>query len=189
MTAQWHDEFEFQGKKYSLVGVNGQGLFNPAQYDMVPMSTCSACWRGFLCKYAVVDNKLVLDSLQISLEESSVKDPKINNKLPSDSKDSIFNFHYKGLNLQLDFTGGILIGDGFIEDLYVHMGYHPAWKYKNVIEFYFNNGEMFSYNDVSKKLKQIRKKMKKEMKKGSPYPDGPDLQSWISSTFKLDYRL
>lgn len=39
-------------------------------------------------------------------------------------------------------SGGLLLGEGFIQELYVHMGFHPAWKYLHVIELIFEGGQL-----------------------------------------------
>ncbi len=54
MTGQIHDRILYQGREYSLVGVNGTGLYNPADTGMQTMMLHTACYRGFYCVYPVV---------------------------------------------------------------------------------------------------------------------------------------
>ncbi len=68
-----------------------------------------------------------------------------------------FNNHYEGINYHLEYTGGLLIADGFIKELYVHMGFHPAWKYETVIELIFDTGIMIQEFDRSQRIAEIRK--------------------------------
>src|SRR5687767_8065482 len=54
MTAQFCDQMEYRGKQFSIAGKNGTGLFEPTQHGLNPVWRCSACWRGFVCSYALV---------------------------------------------------------------------------------------------------------------------------------------
>ena len=67
MTAQFHDTFLLNDKDFSVVGVNGNELFNPQSIGIIPLPFMSACWRGFVCHYKINNIKLILDRLQISL--------------------------------------------------------------------------------------------------------------------------
>ncbi len=78
----------------------------------------------------------------------------------------------------IDFTGGLLVCDGFLREHYVHMGFHPAWKFTRVEELIFENGALTSREDVSQKMAAIREKLA-----------GTDeaLKAFIENAFKLDY--
>ena len=135
-----------ENKKYGIAGVNGE-LFGPEKWGMHPVSMITACWRGYIATYALLDDILVLHNLDVNLGE--FKDnkfypetgPEINGTKPEiNDLDSSNNF-YKDLNLAIKLTGGLLIADDFIAELYVHMGFHPAWKYKEVHELIFDEGK------------------------------------------------
>ena len=66
-----------------------------------------------------------------------------------------FNNHYKGLNFNLEYTGRVLLANEFIENLYEHMGFHPAWKYSTVIELVFDNGYLTAEYDCSERMAEI----------------------------------
>lgn len=69
----------------------------------------------------------------------------------------------------MDFTGGILVADGFIHNLYVHMGFQPAWKYETVFELTFSQGTLLDTTDVSRQMAGLRDAMTRQ-----PSPSGPD---------------
>src|SRR6185503_295363 len=69
MTSQIPDVVVLDGRTYSLTAVEGHGLFDPADHGLEPQFISTACWRGFLCTYAVVEGRLVLDTLDIGLAE------------------------------------------------------------------------------------------------------------------------
>ncbi|HEU0293077.1 MAG TPA: hypothetical protein VFR47_10105 [Anaerolineales bacterium] len=100
-----------------------------------------------------------------------------------------FNNAYKGLGLRINFTGGILIGDGFIERLFVGMGFQPAWKYKMVMELSFVDGMMTEQRNVSHQIGELRQKMIKQRLEPDLKASKDELRTWIESAFSLDYDL
>lgn len=76
MTAQINDGIKYNGTEYSIVGIDGDGLFDPFAYGMNPVSWCTACWRGFVTDYEVENGQLFLDTLKICLTEPSLGDVK-----------------------------------------------------------------------------------------------------------------
>lgn len=198
MTAQFHDTILFNEKVFSIVGVNGTGLFTPASIGVMPFPTITACWRGYVCHYKITSNKLFLNELQLSLGLDELTEgerkfvpqsgPEINGVKPH--KSGIFNNNYEGLSLEIPFTGGILAGHGFLQELYIHMGFHPAWKYQTVFELLFEDGDTREIRDVSKGIEQIRKKMRAApLKPDIRQSSKQEVEEWIEKTFRLDYDL
>lgn len=185
MTAQIPDILLLQDQTFSLVGVNGSGLFDPLQYNMQPLPRITSCWRGFVCTYKTLSNKFLLDALQVNLQHEG---PAIDAIKPVFSRQGTFDNTYSFLDLPVDFTGGILAAREFRQGLYVHMGFHPAWKYKYVFELVISHGYVLETRDVSERMQEIRHAMIK-----SPLEPGADatreqIEAWIASTFKLNYN-
>ena len=63
MTAQIHDRIRYQDIVYSVTGISEGELFDPSLLGLKPVGTCTACWRGYLAVFAIVDSRLVLDTL------------------------------------------------------------------------------------------------------------------------------
>jgi len=160
MTAQIHDSILFQDRKFSIVGLNGSDLFTPLRFDLHPFQCITSCWRGYVCEYKIVHNQLLLNTLQVNLEQQG---PEINGLESSFSTTGTFNNIYNPLNLKIDFTGEILAGDGFIRELYVHMGFHPAWKYETVYELVISQGYVLDTRDISKEMAQLREQMTRQL--------------------------
>ena len=124
MTAQIADVFMLNDREFSIAGVKGGELFNPKSMGLNPIATCTACWRGHVCHYRIKADWLVLDTLQITLGQFEGRTPhlqpgpEINGVKPiaPGGDFAFFNNRYEGLDLRIDFTGGILIGDGFIRE-------------------------------------------------------------------------
>jgi hypothetical protein len=54
--------------------------------------------------------------------------------------------------VRVPFSGGLLLGQGFIRTTYVHMGFHPAWKFEKVAELLLEHGGVTSTLDRSAEL-------------------------------------
>jgi hypothetical protein len=185
MTAQMSDSFLLEEKKFLLVGVNGSGLFNPSDHNMQPLPRITSCWRGYVCTYKVLQNELLLDSLLINLDHEG---PAIKDIPPVFSNQGTFNNTYSDLDLHMDFTGDLLIAQGFIQQLYVHMGFHPAWKYETVFELTVANGHVLETKDVSENMAGLRDKMSREPLQPNRDASKQEIESWIESTFKRNHR-
>jgi hypothetical protein len=172
MTAQIPDEVVWQGEEYALTGIDGGPLFDPAEHGLELRMISTACWRGHVCTYGVVSDRLELTSLTVGMDDPPAEllgAPLV----PSDYGE----IRYQPLRLPIPFTGGLLIGAGFIHRLYVHMGFHPAWKYERVHELVFDAGRLTAHHDRSAAMAQVR-------------ADDPELEpgDWIRSTFDRTYR-
>jgi hypothetical protein len=121
MTAQINDSFLLEDKNFSVVGVNGAGLFDPYAHNMNPMPRITSCWRGYVCTYKTLHNKLLLDTLQ-SIWSGS---PAISDVRPQFDPKSTFDNVYKDSTCTPTLAEGCSSHE-FIQRLYVHMGFHPA---------------------------------------------------------------
>jgi hypothetical protein len=185
MTAQIPDAFLFPDKKFSVAGVNGEGLFNPATHHLKPVPRITSCWRGFVCTYKAPDNLLLLDALQLNLGQEG---PMIEDVAPVFATSDIFDNTYQNLGMPVNFTGTLLVAEGFIRELYVHMGFHPAWKYETVFELIVSQGTVLQTRDVSQSMAELRDKMIRQPLQPHRDASSQDVQAWIASTFKRNYK-
>lgn len=179
MTAQRHDQFDYSPETYDLVGVDGHGLFQPRQHGLRPGGRSTACERGFVCSYALSDAQLILNGLSLSC---GGKPPALFGVGPT--SDDRLGYTYRRLRHLVAFTGRLLIGTDFIPELYVHMGFQSAWKYKTVRELEFDEGRLIVDTNQSEESAAQRERM-------AGYSDGPpsgvDLEEWIGRSFSLDF--
>ena len=174
MTAQVPDAILLDNKPYAIAGVEGGKLFTPQSVGITPGPANTACWRGYVCQYKIINEELLLDELQVAImkvegEGSSRKfvqltGPEINGVQPKSAEGKFLSSGnlYENLNLQIPFSGTIQAGDGFIRKLYVHMGVQPAWKYETVLEIKLEQGKVISIQDISKQMEAIRSKAAEE---------------------------
>ena len=195
MTAQMPDLFRHEGVDYDLAGISAGGLFNPSQFGLKPEGTCTACWRGYQAVFALAGSRLVLDTLRVELYKPGKgyrrkEGPPINGVSPIDGQGG-FNNHYVGVNMHLDYTGGLLLARGFLRELYVHMGFHPAWKYTDVVELVFENGVLQRQFDRSERMAEIRQRVLESAQSGRHAgPRAPEeVREFIRRSFDRTYRM
>ncbi len=185
MTGQIADQFSYKEDNYDLIGLKGSNLFNPEEYGVFPIMASTACYRGFVAEYNITDKQLILNSLMLRSNEEKLNE--INGvAAKKEEKVMMFNFLYEDLNLPIKFTGFILLGKDFINEMYVHMGYQRPIAYKIVIEFQFKEGELVTINDFSEIIEKLRNE--------DPYKDAnpnydESAKDWIERLFSLDYNL
>jgi hypothetical protein len=76
------------------------------------------------------------------------------------------------------FSGGLLLGKGFIRSFYVHMGFQAAWTYKKVVELLVTDGVVTDSVDRSEALAEVRSKIEAGTMR-NPDDSSGDLVEWI----------
>ena len=201
MTAQFNDLFLYRDIEFALAGVSEGNLFDPAQFELHPIAASTACWRRYIAFFALSDSYLILDRLFVNLpgegteEQIYAKGPSINGIRPLIKQTSfkgglqLFNNHYENLNYRLDYTGGLLLGHEFIRELYVHMGFHPAWKYKTVIELIFENGLLTRQSDRSERMAEFRQRIQNDAHadERKKMPTREEISEFVEHSFDRTY--
>lgn len=203
MTAQVPDIVNYRGQQYAIAGVHGVGLFKPEDHGLVAHAFSTACWRGFHCEYAVEGDDLLLEQLNIGLsEEDFAKGVHVfGHALESYTYDATklvegawvpvtVDAHDKrarNLHQPVSFSGGLLLGGEFIREMYVHMGFHPAHKFRIVHELIFEEGQLQKAFDRSTEMAKFREAVANESGRSEKRPSKQEIEEWIKSTFSLDY--
>ncbi len=179
MTAQIPDEFRYKGEAYDLVGLDGSGLYTPGDFGLEPFSSCTACWRGYVMHYDCVDDKLILDKMEVNLRNPV----EVNGVKPVKEK-GFFTSTYSDLGLKTNFTGTLLLAKEFIQEMYVHMGFQRPMAYRTVLQISVLDGEITLVEDLSERMKQRRQ----EDPNRDAQPRNPDeVGEWIEKTFSLEF--
>lgn len=216
MTAQINDTFFYQDELYAVAGISEGDMFDPAVFGLEPTGICSNCWRGWQAEYALAGRQLVVDVLNVNLCQPDrprgsyerMPGPPIGGVLPvaddqadgqaEDDEASLrrasrhpnrFNNRYENLGHPLAYTGGLLLGAGFIRDLYVHMGFHPAWKYEKVIELMFEGGMLQKACERSAEMAELRNLVLAQAEPGDARGRGSDaaIRKFIERAFDRRY--
>lgn len=210
MTAQISDKIKYQGEFYKLAGLNGTGLFDPISQGIKVVSITTACWRGYYCIYEIADQALYLTQVNLGLSRDDWEAiecgecPKLFGKTPRSytvhgrSRDlhtgeietswESPDFMVDGLWELVLFTGGMLLGDDFIEEMYVHMGFHPAYKYRIVYELVFEGGRLVEEYDRSEKMIEIRQMISSEPLQPDANASLDEMEEWVKQCFSLEYK-
>ncbi|MDV3002426.1 MAG: hypothetical protein N5P05_004081 (plasmid) [Chroococcopsis gigantea SAG 12.99] len=193
MTAQISDTFVYLKCRFSLAGINGSSLFHPEQIGLEVEPISTACWRGFKSTYTIADERLYLSRLRVGLSESdrSLADRGeglvcFGKKLQRTGQDG---YGFSDFLHPVDFTGGLLLASNFIKEMYVHMGFHPAYKYREVHELIFDSGTLLSAVDRSEQMREFREMLSGEPLSPTNPLDGRAIQAWVERAFSLDYKL
>ena len=194
MTAQAQDSLLYLGERHMLAAFSDGEPFSPIDAGYRPVAASTACWRGYLCGYEVKDEILQLRDLWVNHQPDEapitrrMQPPDLNGiAAVRDEKSYHGDWHFSGVGLPLAYTGGLVIARDFIRELYVHMGFHPAWKYLHVHELLFEQGKLVEARDVSPDMARLRTRMQDELKPGPGAPRD-QIEQWIAGCFSRDYR-
>ncbi|MHA1148461.1 MAG: hypothetical protein ACTSR8_09460 [Promethearchaeota archaeon] len=193
MTAQMPDQFFYRDYKLDLVGIKGNELPVPIDFGVETMMASTACWRGYVMRYRIIENRLVLEGFCFATKMDEL--PEINGVKPiklsketaeeGDWMHTIFRNEYKNLDLTIQFTGSLWLAKDFIDSEYVHMGFQSPTAYRTVLKFDFEQGIIVNVEDKSKEAEISREKggCKESQPKSM---SSKDLDDWIMKRFSLD---
>jgi hypothetical protein len=190
--------FRYNDTDFAVSGISDGELFDPGLLELKPVGTCTACWRGYQAVFTLSQSRLTLDALHVNLIQEGEgykrqEGPPINSVRPTGPQDKHdwFNNHYRGLDYHLEYTGGLLLANGFIDDLYVHMGFHPAWKYTTVMELIFDNGVLQGEYDRSERMAEIRQRIidARNTSNESRMPSRDEIRAFVERSFDRTYRM
>ena len=196
MTAQIGDSYSYKGGDYSIVAMSNPLRFDPRFHGFKPESTTSACWNGFWCKYKISEDGIFLDKLYIHSQDDEY--PELNgNTFEVDAEGNPVEYMghrvYNDLNMKVEYHGKILVGDEFIHDYYVHMGYQRAHAYKVLKEFVFQNGNLIDgidHSEMAAKLREMEdaKNKKPSLKEKLFGKSEKSIHEFVETSFSLDYK-
>lgn len=192
MTAQASDTVRYLGEKHALTAFSAGEPFDPKAFGYRPVMASTACWRGYLCDYEVANDALRLAHLQINHQPSdnrasrALQPPPLAGVAATPAKATwVGRWEFSEVALPLPYSGGLVIARDFLRELYVHMGFHPAWKYQHVHELLFEEGRLIEARDVSARMATIREHAR------TPKPTGDasreTIEAWIRDCFSRDY--
>ena len=145
MSEQVKDPFIWNNKKWDFIGAeNVYSLFNPERFGLSPDSHNTACHKGFIIQFKVVDDELILDELLVYCKNNIY--PPINDVFPVEG-DMRMKL-YKNINLKLEYSGVIMIGTNMLPEYYGR-AFTGAHSYEKVYELSFEEGILLESKDTS----------------------------------------
>jgi hypothetical protein len=188
MTAQIPDQFFYKDLKFDLVGLRGEGLYTPTDFGINTISASTACWRGFVMKYSIKNNQILLEGFWINTKDENL--PEINGIKPTKLKkehelSTFFKYEYMNLDKKIPFSGKIWLARDFIDSHYVHMGFQSPSAYKTVFRFDIEEGDIIEIEDLSKQA-ELERNQNPDLKKYPNSDSREDIEEWIRKRFSLD---
>lgn len=208
MTAQVPDVVVYRGAAESIAGIAGSGLFDPRGLGLPLQAISSACWRGFHCEYAVADGALYLRRLNLGLSDEAVERIAQGaiaapfGRLPQRYTERIRvlrgddwvdedwhspDYRIDGLREPVAFSGGLLLGADFIDETYIHLGFHAPCQFGTVHELIFAAGRLVAEHDRSPQMKDLRRFMERRLQYAGAAAGGK-LAARLRGVFSLEYR-
>ena len=206
MTAQIGDIYKYQNKEYHLVALSSAHIFNPKKYGLEPHASSTACSRGYWCEYAILDDILLLKDLylfnrddkypplngtEVSSQEFEEVECHVRGKSKTEKRLRPAHFGhrvYRDVNMPVPYTGKILLGDDFIWDYYIHMGFQRSWAYRKLIELVFEEGILIETHDHSHIARALREAIQKS-NDDPRWPDRNKIANFVEDCFSLDYSV
>lgn len=184
MTAQISDEIIYQGHSFSLIGIEKEWPFDPKKHGFKPIMISTACWRGYYSKYAIVNADLLLSEFTTGLED----DPPIWREIRAKKVDRVGEaWIYKNVNLDLNYSGGIIIARNFIREFYVHMGFQRPHCYEIVYGLMFEKGKLVKVNGFNEEVKSIRERIREIRKSEIQNYSEKTIEELVRQSFSLTY--
>ena len=194
MTVQINDTVFHRKIDFYIAGSSGSGLFNTATLGFRPVATSTACWRGYVAEYSVIDGALFLTSLDIGLPEDAAvlaksgKGPELFGVLPQPG--AFTGFHYEGFRVPMLFSGGLLLTAGFIYEPYHRIEFRAAWQYEQVREIICDAGRITEDHDRSNEMADVRLKLVEDTTRTqgfSPKNLLDEIEACVKKSFSHDY--
>ncbi|MBP0006373.1 MAG: hypothetical protein J7642_22085 [Cyanobacteria bacterium SBC] len=211
MTAQISDRIIYNHRKFYIAIANGHGLFNPADHNIHPVSLSTACYRGFHCTYTIIDDSLYLHEVCLGLNKKNAKlaklcqGPLLFGQLPTQQEIQKKNYNFMlsewkyqwppssdsidRLMASIEFTGGLLIADDFIREMYVHIGFHSIYKYRTVCELIFERGHLVKAIDCTSKIAELHQIIEDREKCLNLRKSQKEALDFLNQCFTLDYKI
>ena len=154
MTAQISDRVRYGGVEYTLLGPR-TGLFVPVAHGIETRPMHTACWRGFHCLYVLTDRlRLAHVHLQMAYADPTTT---LFGKPPVHYDAG--RAEYRDLDHPIELTARLWLGAGFIQELYVHMGFQAPYRYQTVLEIALDRGVPASVEDKSSAMSAMRARL------------------------------
>lgn len=155
MTAQSHDTLSFEAREFEVTGVSNEPLFVPSTYGVLPVTSSTACWRGYMCHYIVDSEGLALHTLWTNHDSDGM--PALMgvtaNENNAERHSHRFQGQYDDLNLRLDYTGDLLVSEQQVShEIRLH-GFTWPWHFDTTFKLSFVRDRLVGRQDVSNALK------------------------------------
>jgi hypothetical protein len=159
MTLQKSDVVIFDGRNHLIASFVDGEPFVPTDYDFRPVSSSTACRRGYLCVYEVRDDLLVLDAFHVNHQEGRVpasqlkRPPSLNGVEARESTmPDVGRWMFERIGLRLRYTGRVRIGREPYRESHRELRFPSPTKFVKVLELTFEDGMLTAAQDLSENV-------------------------------------
>lgn len=156
MTAQINDTFIFENVEYSLISASHSFGIKPMEYGITPQYIETSCWRGYWNEYGLQNNQVVLKNIFVNSAHNRY--PKIVGKRPCLFLRENGYHKYKDLNIELNYTGQLLIARKYLWECRYDACFDEPWEYEVLIKLIFKNGLLSTtenYYDIAQQTREF----------------------------------
>ena len=154
MTLQIANTVDYENERFDIACTDGEGLFDPNDLGLARRPSSSACHQGYVCRYAVKDQRLRLRTLCLSLAED-VSEPALFGVLPGRG-DEEWGTCYDKLDESVPYTGSLTIGTELLYGMHKKYDTSGPCIYRRVLVLRFDRGLLVSRSDLSEEMKRQR---------------------------------
>lgn len=188
MTGQIADAFHRDGERYAIAAIEKDWPFSPEAEGFRPVSTSSACWRGFHADYGLQSTQLVLLTLHVGLGRVPPPEWRGVAAIRGEWWKYDRTWEYANVRLPIAYSGRIVIARDFIREFYLHMGFQRPYAYQEVKELIFDDGSLLEERDHSAEMARIRERIRAAVADGARGASSPlGVHEFVRSSFSMAY--
>ncbi|WP_301859750.1 hypothetical protein [uncultured Megasphaera sp.] len=155
MRAQFFDGFDFAQFKLSIVAIEHvDTFFSIESFGLHPIMYNEACLRGYTAIFGFNDDKM-LTLHKLLTNNNGMTPPAIDGIAPEPFNSPAGDLKYE-LSHVMDYTGSILIANGFIDKYFVPFGFQLPHAFRKVYELTFDQGLFVHVEDRSEAARLLR---------------------------------
>ena len=155
MRAQFFDGFDFATFKLSIVAIEKvDDFFNIEDFGLHPIMYNEACLRGYTAVFGFNDEKM-LTLHKLLTNNNGMEPPAIDGVLPEPFHSPAGDLKYD-LEHVIDYSGSILIANGFIDKYFVPFGFQLPHAFRKIYELTFDKGLFVKVEDRSQEAQELR---------------------------------
>ena len=154
MTAQRKNIFIFNENNFDIVSVSNSFGVKPTDFGITPQYIETGCWDGYWNEYGLQGKQLVLKTIFVN--SSRNRYPKIAGKKPLRFYRQDGYHKYKNLDMELNYSGQILIAKNFLWEHRYDLYCVEPWEYEVLTKLTFKNGILTDVIDCNAVAQQTR---------------------------------
>lgn len=152
MTGQMADVIVINDEEFAIVEPEPGVLFEPRDHGISPVMSHTANTRGVLARYRLDEGKLLLSDLQVG----HLEEPPSLAGIDATTDEYKQVWTYLDVDIEVPWSGDLLVGAEPIADLYVHTGFAPIWHYERVLALDVEDGRVEATEDRTAEVARFR---------------------------------